>query len=56
MFDQQQLIQLEYAIKYVLQDLEHDIKTREDAEWHRQLCGLLAHCQAEQREAAEANT
>lgn len=49
MFTQHQLIQLEYALKYVLQDLEYDINAIKDGEWHRELCGLLATVQAEQR-------
>ena len=52
MFSQQQLIQLEYAIKYVLQDLEHDINSNEDIKWHRELCSLLATVQAEQQHEA----
>jgi len=55
MFTQQQLIQLEYAIKYVLKDLEYDINTDEDAKWHRELCSLLATVQDSQREASKAN-
>ena len=52
MFSQQQLIQLEYAIQYVLQDLEYDINTDEDAKWQRELRSLLAAVQAEQQHEA----
>ena len=56
MFSQNQLIQLEYALKYVIKDLEYDINTNEDAEWHRELCSLLATVQAEQQhEACQAD-
>ena len=51
MFSQQQLIQLEYALKYVIGDLEYDINTDEDAKWLGELCSLLAAVQAEQHEA-----
>ena len=52
MFSQQQLIQLEYALKYVIKDLEYDINTDEDAKWHRELRGLLAAVEAEQQHEA----
>ena len=56
MFSQQQLIQLEYALKYVIGDLEHAINTTEDARWLGELHGLLATIQAEQRhEASQAD-
>ena len=55
MFDQQQLIQLEYALKYVIRDLETKIYDNADAKWLRELCGLLATVQDRQREAAEAD-
>mgnify|MGYP003349405676 CR=1 FL=1 len=52
MFSQQQLIQLEYALKYVLQDLEYDINATKDGQWRRELCDLLAAVQAEQQHEA----
>ena len=56
MFSQQQLIQLEYALKYVIKDLEYDIYTNEDAEWLGELCSLLATVQFEQQhEVRKAN-
>ena len=56
MFNQHQLIQLEYALKYVLQDLETKIYDNADAKWVGELHGLLATVQAEQRhEAAKAD-
>ena len=53
MFSQNQLIQLEYAVKYVMKDLEYDIYTDEDAKWLGELHGLLATIQAEQRHEAD---
>lgn len=56
MFNQKQLIQLEYALKYVIQDLDYEINTNEDAEWLRELHRLLATVQAEQQhEASQAD-
>ena len=56
MFSQQQLIQLEYALKYVIGDLEHAIESREDALWLGELHRLLATVEAEQRhEACQAD-
>ena len=48
MFSQKELIQLEYAIKYVLNDLDHNIDTDEDAKWHQELSRLLAEIQERQ--------
>ena len=53
MFSQNQLIQLEYAVKYVMKDLEYDIYTDEDAKWLGELHGLLATIHAEQRHEAD---
>ena len=55
MFTAQQLIQLEYALKYVLQDLQYDINSAKDGNWYRELCCLLATVQDRQREAAETD-
>ena len=55
MFSQQQLIQLEYALKYVIQDLETKIYDNADAKWLGELCGLLAAVQAEQHKASQAD-
>lgn len=56
MFSQKQLIQLEYALKYVLRDLEENINDHEDARGVGELHGLLATVQAEQRhEASKAD-
>lgn len=52
MFTQHQLIQLEYALKYVMKDLEYEIYTDEDAKWLGELHGLLATVEAEQRHQA----
>ena len=52
MFNQKQLIQLEYALKYVIGDLEHAIQSTEDALWLGELHGILATVQAEQQHEA----
>ena len=55
MFSQHQLIQLEYALKYVIRDLEENIHDTADAKWLGELCELLATVQIEQHEACEAD-
>lgn len=57
MFNQYQLIQLEFVIKYVIRDIKNaKDTTHDDAKWLGELHGLLATVQAEQRhEASKAD-
>lgn len=41
MFTDSELITVEYALQYVIQDIERVIKTKEDTDWLMQLQSIL---------------